>query len=255
MDDDIRADRTDDRTDTSTKDQYDATYQRLRGLPGTDDAPATEALALVHAALAAVSEIPADEPASTIAPTDLLVALTVLRHLREELAAWEPRLISAARQLGVSWAGLAPALGVTSRQAAERRYLRQRPSATGEQTGEERVRAERTKRAGDRAVAAWARENSGTLRKLAGQIGALEGLSTPAQKRVDLVNQALADNDPATLLPPLADAHRHLHGTHTGLADQVKSVTQHTEQLRRSVRDRRNPGEMSGSLSGPRPDR
>src|SRR5918999_1787288 len=154
-------------------------------------------------------------------------------------AAWNPQLIIAARQLGVSWADLAPALGVTSRQAAERRYLRLRPSATGEQTGEERVRAERTKRASDRAVAAWARDNSSTLRQLAGQIGALEGLPTPAQHRVDQVNQALADNDPATLLAPLADTHSHLQATHTGLADQVKSVTQHTERLRRNVRDRR----------------
>ncbi|MFI7672351.1 HSP18 transcriptional regulator [Actinophytocola sp. NPDC049390] len=197
------------------------------------------ALARVHAVLAAVNDVRDSNDDAAIAPAELLAALTVLRHLRDELATWEPQLITAARKLGVSWAGLAPALGVTSRQAAERRYLRLHPSATGEQTGEERVRAERTKRAGDRAVAAWARENSGTLRRLAGRIGALDGLSASAQERVDLVNQALADNDPATLLSPLADAHSHLEATHTELADQVRSVTQRTEQLRREVRDRR----------------
>jgi hypothetical protein len=198
-----------------------------------------EALARVHAVLAAVNDAQEDADGSAIAPAELLAALTVLRQLRDELAAWEPQLITAARRIGVSWAGLAPALGVTSRQAAERRYLRLRPSATGEQTGEERVRAERTKRAGDRAVAAWARENSGTLRRLAGQIGALEGLAAPAQERVDLVNQALSDDDPATLLSPLAETHSHLSATHTELADQVRSVTRQTERLRRDVRDRR----------------
>jgi hypothetical protein len=203
---------------------------------GEEQYDTAEALARVHAVLAAVND---EKDESSIAPTELLAALTVLRHLRDELAAWEPQLITAARKLGVSWAGLAPALGVTSRQAAERRYLRLRPAATGEQTGEERVRAERTKRAGDRAVAAWARENSGTLRRLAGQIGAIEGLPGPAQERIDMVNQALAHNDPAQLLSPLADAQSHLQETHTELADQVRSVTQHTERLRRDVRARR----------------
>lgn len=204
-----------------------------------DEGAAAEALALVHAVLAEVD--PGGEPSAAVATDDLLAALTVLRHLREELAAWEPRLITAARRLGVSWAALAPALGVTSRQAAERRYLRVRPSATGEQTGEERVRAERAKRAGDRAVATWARENSGSLRQLAGQIGAIEGLPAPAQHRIDVLNRALADDDAAALLTPLGDTHGDLHTTHTGLADRVKSVTDHTERLRRRVRDRREP--------------
>src|SRR3954454_3421946 len=108
----------------------------------------------------------------------LLAALAVLRLLREELAAWEPELITAARAAGASWVALAPALGVASRQAAERRYLRLRPSDTGEATGEARVRAERDRRAGDRAVAGWARENSATLRELAGQVSAATGPGT-----------------------------------------------------------------------------
>ena len=184
-----------------------------------------------------IHEVLAEPDAS---PTELLAALTLLRELREELSGWEPRLITTARRQGVSWASLAPALGVTSRQAAERRYLRLRPSATGGDTGEQRVQAERTRRAGDRAVAAWARQNSGVLRQLAGQISALEGLSRPAQDHVDLVGQALADNDPATLLSPLADTHSHLEATHAGLAEQIKSVTEHTEQLRRDTHDQRS---------------
>lgn len=205
---------------------------------GDEQYDTAAALERVHAVIAAVSDVRQDDDTS-IAPAELLAALTVLRHLRDELAGWEPQLIEAARKMGVSWAGLAPALGVTSRQAAERRYLRLRPSETGEQTGEERVRAERAKRAGERAVAAWARENSGTLRRLAGRIGALEGLSAPAQERVDVVNQALADDDPARLLSPLAETHSHLQATHAELADQVRSVTQQSERVRRDVRDRR----------------
>jgi hypothetical protein len=54
----------------------------------------------------------------------LLEALVRIRAVREHLAEWEPRLIDQARAVGVSWAQLAPALGVASRQAAERRYLR-----------------------------------------------------------------------------------------------------------------------------------
>ncbi|WP_246445855.1 HSP18 transcriptional regulator [Saccharothrix violaceirubra] len=165
-------------------------------------------------------------------PGDLVAALTVLRELREELAGWEPELITAAREQKVSWAALAPALGVTSRQAAERRYLRLRPSDTGEQTGEERVRAQRDKRAGDRAVATWARDNAAVLRQLAGQVSSVQGLSRRAQRHVDLVGQALAEDDPARLLPPLADTHTHLKATHASLAAQVRSLTDQATQIR-----------------------
>lgn len=163
---------------------------------------------------------------------DLVAALTVLRQLRDELADWEPELIAAARERKVSWAALAPALGVTSRQAAERRYLRLRPSDSGEQTGEQRVRAQRDKRAGDRAVAAWARDNAAVLRRLAGQISALQDLPSRARHHADLVGQALADNDPTSLLSPLADTQTHLRTTHAGLAAQIQSITDQTTQIR-----------------------
>jgi hypothetical protein len=171
--------------------------------------------------------------------TQVLAALTVLRLLRAELAAWEPELITAARELGVSWHSLAPALGVTSRQAAERRYLRLRTSSVGEPTAEGRVRAVRDKRAGDRAVAAWARENSGSLRQLAGQVSALDGLTARAREQVDHVQRALADDDPSALLSPLADSHTHLHADHSGLADRIRSVTDEVEQVRRDAAERR----------------
>ncbi|MEV6607190.1 HSP18 transcriptional regulator [Kutzneria sp. NPDC051319] len=160
---------------------------------------------------------------------DAVAALTLLRHLREELAEWEPRLIAAARAHGASWIQLAPALGVASRQAAERRYLRLRPDDTGEATtGEQRVRAERDRRAGDRAVTQWARNNAIGLRQLAAQVSALDGdgaLDDDARKHVDTVTAALGESDTAALLGPLTDALPHLHTSHPGLADKIAFVT------------------------------
>ena len=176
-----------------------------------------------------------DNRAGSANPADLVAALTVLRQLREELADWEPALITAAREQKVSWAALAPALGVTSRQAAERRYLRLRPSDTGERTGEQRVQAQRDKRAGDRAVAAWARDNAAVLRQLAGQVSALPDLADRAQHHADLVGQALADNDPSSLLSPLADTHAHLTANHAGLAAQIQSITDQATQVRHTT--------------------
>lgn len=166
--------------------------------------------------------------------TDALAALTLLRHLREELAEWEPRLIAAARAHGASWIQLAPALGVASRQAAERRYLRLRPDETGgATTGEQRVRAERDRRAGDRAAAKWARDNAIGLRKLAAQVSGLDGdaaLVGEAQRHVDTVTAALGEPDSAALLGPLADAHPHLHASHPALANKIASVTDEARQ-------------------------
>lgn len=170
----------------------------------------------------------------------LLQALTALRLLRDELADWEPELVAAARSQGTSWAALAPALGVTSRQAAERRYLRLKPSTTGEATGEARVEAERNKRAGDRAVASWARRNSVSLRKLAGTISSLDQLDVTAQETADKVGDALGHDDAARLLPPLAAARPHLTENHSELADQLTAITEHTEQIRRDVTRRRH---------------
>lgn len=176
----------------------------------------------LSAALALVQDALSDKAA----PADKVVAaLEVLRRLRDELATWEPELITAARDAGASWVELAPALGVASRQAAERRYLRLRPSSTGEATGEGRVRAERERRAGDRAVLLWARENSASLRELAGQVSAAAG---PGE-----VREALAGNDPAALLSPLANARQGLDDT--TLAARIESVTEHAAQLRRDA--------------------
>ncbi|QRP50068.1 HSP18 transcriptional regulator [Amycolatopsis sp. FDAARGOS 1241] len=170
----------------------------------------------------------------------LLAALTALHELRAALAGWEPELITAARAAGVSWAGLAPALGVTSRQAAERRYLRMQPSVTGEPTGEGRIDAQRDRRAGERAVSDWARRNAAVLRQLAAHITAADGMTAAGRRAAKGVAQALGDDDAAALLGPLAAARRHLGAGHAELADRVDAIGEQTGRVRdEAISDRR----------------
>lgn len=164
-------------------------------------------------------------------PEQALSVLLLLREVRHQLAGWEPGLIEAARAAGASWADLAAPLGVASRQAAERRYLRLRPGAA-DSTGEERVRATRDRRAADRAVMAWARDNAGELRQLAGQVTALCDLPDAAWPPLRRLTHALADDDAALLLAPLTDTEPHLRGNHPELADRINRLTHHTDRLR-----------------------
>ncbi|GAA1251946.1 DUF3156 family protein [Prauserella halophila] len=175
---------------------------------------------------------------------DVVSALEVLREVREELADWEPRLIAAARRLGVSWAELAPALGVASRQAAERRYLRlhkpeHKPEHEAESTADERVQAERDRRAGQRAVRAWAQDNSEVVRKLAALVGSLDDVGDEARVHVDVVSRTLGDDDPVLLISPMVSAAAHLRDSHPDLAAQVDGVNSEVEQARRDAVDRR----------------
>ncbi|MFF2324564.1 MULTISPECIES: hypothetical protein [unclassified Streptomyces] len=168
---------------------------------------------------------------------EALDALLLLRDVRRRLAAWEPSLIEAAREAGASWADIAHPLGVTSRQAAERRYLRLRTGPLGT-TGEQRVRAIRDHRAANRTVAAWARDNAADLRGLAGQITSLTGLSERSRPAVDALGEALADNDPGRLIGPLADARPHLEAS-PDLAGRVDRLVRQVEELRRHSDSRR----------------
>jgi hypothetical protein len=181
----------------------------------------------VQAAQAPTGASSEDGPATS---EQALAALLLLRELRDQLAEWEPGLIEAARAAGTSWADLAHPLGVASRQAAERRYLRVRPGNPGT-TGEQRVQATRTGRAADRTITAWARDNAANLRQLAGQISALTDL--PAYASTPLAD-ALADNDPANLITPLTNLYIHLKTHHPDLADRVHTLTRRTDQLRQS---------------------
>ena len=159
-----------------------------------------------------------------------LAALLLLRELRDDLAGWEPGLIEAARAAGSSWNDLAHPLGVASRQAAERRYLRVRPGNPGT-TGEQRVQATRNRRAADRAINAWARSHAAELRQLAGQITALTDLPTRARTPLTQLADALADNDAANLLAPLADIHPHLKANQPDFAAHIETITNSTNRL------------------------
>ncbi|MFF4393698.1 MULTISPECIES: HSP18 transcriptional regulator [unclassified Streptomyces] len=172
-------------------------------------------------------------------PHPALAALLMLREVREELAGWESGLIETARREGASWADLAGPLGVASRQAAERRYLRLRPGTAGS-TGEERVQATRDTRAADRSVTAWARENAADLRRLAAQITTLTGLPASAADAIGALNQALGHDDAARLVRPLTDTRTHLRPQNAELAERIDALTQHTEQLRQDTHEQRS---------------
>ncbi|MEU2262099.1 type III effector protein [Streptomyces sp. NPDC019645] len=156
-------------------------------------------------------------------PEQALASLSLLRQVRERLAGWETGLIETARDAGASWADLAPSLGVASRQAAERRYLRGRPGPAGS-TGEQRVQATRQARAADRSTATWARRNAADLRRIAGQITALTDLPTESRRPLGELHTALAHDDPADLIAPLAAARPHLV-SHPDLAAQLDRLT------------------------------
>ncbi len=189
----------------------------------------------------AARDEPSDPPA-TAGPERALAALPLLRELRERLDGWEHGLIESARDAGASWADLASPLGVASRQAAERRYLRLRPAdADPGATGDQRVKTERDRRAAERAISRWARVNASELRRLAGRIGSLDDLPGPARTSLGVLVRALADDDAALLLAPLIDTTPHLKARYPELAAQTQALADHTERLRRaSDHHRRN---------------
>ncbi|MEU7642674.1 type III effector protein [Streptomyces sp. NPDC039016] len=185
---------------------------------------AAAALNAINDALHTAQHETPGSPGTGPGPEQALASLMLLRQVREQLAGWETGLIETARDAGASWADLAHPLGVTSRQAAERRYLRGRPGPAGT-TGEQRVTATRQARAAQRTTATWARRNAADLRRLAGQITALTDLPPTARRPLSELHAALAHNDPADLIAPLTATRPHLAATHPGLAAQLDSLT------------------------------
>ncbi|MBT1188697.1 HSP18 transcriptional regulator [Streptomyces sp. CJ_13] len=208
---------------------------------------AAEALETISRSVKEAQQSAAETPTTAAPPSAesgphpalALAALLTLREVREQLAGWESTLIETARDQGASWADLAGPLGVASRQAAERRYLRLRPGTAGS-TGEQRVQATRDSRAADRSVTAWARDNAADLRRLAGQVSALTDLPAGSESAIGDLNHALADNDAAHLVQPLTATRPHLRPENSDLADRIDAMARHTHQLRRDSHDQRN---------------
>ncbi|MEV6778332.1 type III effector protein [Streptomyces syringium] len=186
---------------------------------------AAAALNAMHDALRDAQRHAPDMPDSPgPGPEQALASLLLLRQVREQLAGWETGLIETARDAGASWADLAPTLGVASRQAAERRYLRGRPGPAGT-TGEQRVTATRQARAAERTTAAWARANAADLRRIAGQITTLTDLPAAARRPLDKLHTALAHDDPADLIAPLAATRPYLAAAYPDLAARLDTLT------------------------------
>ncbi|MFF5922047.1 type III effector protein [Streptomyces flavochromogenes] len=180
------------------------------------------------AALAAIDDAMRDAQHETSdatgpGPEQALASLMLLRQVREQLAGWETGLIETAREAGASWADLARPLGVSSRQAAERRYLRGRPGAVGA-TGEQRVTATRQARAAERATSTWARANAADLRRLAGQITALAHLAPEARSAQAALHAALGATDAAELIAPLTDMRPYLDTHHADLVTRLDAL-------------------------------
>ncbi|MEV5012504.1 type III effector protein [Streptomyces sp. NPDC055692] len=206
--------------------------------PTSTDAHSPASFLAAAAALAAIDDALRDAQHETPdavdpGPEQALASLMLLRQVREQLAGWETGLIETAREAGASWADLARPLGVASRQAAERRYLRGRPGAVGT-TGEQRVTATRQARAAERATATWARANAADLRRLAGQITALAHLAPEARSAQAALHAALGATDAAELIAPLTGMRPYLDAYHT---DLVKCLDALEDQLTTTAAD------------------
>ncbi|KJY25803.1 hypothetical protein [Streptomyces katrae] len=201
--------------------------------PGRRPAGSPASFLAAAAALAAIERELGDAhgPAGNAPsdPREALAALLLLREVREQLAGWESGLIETARAAGASWADLAAPLGVASRQAAERRYLR-------------RVQATRDGRAAQRAVDTWARDHAADLRRLAGQVTALTPLDGPGRASLGRVHAALAGDDPADLVDPLTAAEPYVRPGDPTLADRIAALLHETDRLRHTSDRRRRAG-------------
>ncbi|MFI6125422.1 hypothetical protein ACIBCU_37895 [Streptomyces sp. NPDC051064] len=127
------------------------------------------------------------DAADELPETDLLASILVIRALREKLAEDERRLIAAARRKKVTWARLAEALELRSRQAAERRYLQLRTDMDelhgSTLTQQERIGYARDQR-DRRAERAWAVSNATAIRELAQRLLNVTDLQVRADRSI-----------------------------------------------------------------------
>ncbi|MGW6357679.1 type III effector protein [Streptomyces sp. NPDC055092] len=184
---------------------------------------AAAALHAIDDALRAAQQGTSGTPAASPGAEQTLASLLLLRQVREQLAGWETGLIETARHAGATWADLAHPLGVASRQAAERRYLRNRPGPAGT-TGEQRVQATRERRAADHP----SRMGPPQRRRPAPHRRPDHCLHRPPHRRpppARPTHAALARNDPADLIHPLNATRPHLTTAHPDLAARLDTLT------------------------------
>ncbi|MFJ8870568.1 hypothetical protein ACIRD6_33055 [Streptomyces sp. NPDC102473] len=174
--------------------------------------------------------------------TDVLAALLVLGTLRDKLVDDELMLITLARSYGVTWTRIADALGMKSRQSAERRHLQlshsTRADGTRPHTQNERVEHTRERRR-RRAERTRALANAGTIHTAALALTAIPDLQERANRsreatlmaapvNQDSVNQGPVDmNWPSALKECLAeylrfraDPRAHLSPDHLAPGDE-----------------------------------
>ncbi|MFJ9703496.1 hypothetical protein [Streptomyces fradiae] len=159
-----------------------------------------------------------------VSERDVLAALRVVRMLRDKLKDDERDLIDLARAKKLTWARIADALELSSRQAAERRRLQLSLAPTdgaAARTQSDRVEAAREERR-RRAEREWAYANRDRIRRIALAVTAIEDLQERADRSPEAqvmaapitypskphrmnwpqaLKQALADQDQFRLAP------------------------------------------------------
>ncbi|WP_328884754.1 hypothetical protein [Streptomyces sp. NBC_00299] len=151
------------------------------------------------------------EASEALTETELLAGLLVVRALRDKLLEDEVRLIGAARRRKVTWARIAHAIEVRSRQAAERRFLQLR-SDIDDLHGSVLTQHERVAYARDqrerRAERSWTVDHAAEIQTLAHQLLSLTDLQSRAdhspralKAHHDAVHEAELAGLPAPSLP------------------------------------------------------
>ncbi|MFE3519686.1 hypothetical protein [Streptomyces sp. NPDC059166] len=148
-----------------------------------------------------------------VSETDVLAALLVLGTLRDKLLDDELMLITLARSYGVTWTRIADALGMKSRQSAERRHLQlsQSTRADGIRPPTQNERVEHTReRRRRRAERHKALANADAIRAAALALTAIPDLQERANRSREgtlmaaPVNQDSIDKGPVDMNWPSA---------------------------------------------------
>ncbi|MEV0449762.1 hypothetical protein [Streptomyces sp. NPDC050600] len=145
--------------------------------------------------------------------TAILSGLCVVRVLRDKLLLDERRLMKAARQQKISWARIADASELKSRQSAERRYLQLRDDlddiADDNLTQAERVEVARARRTRFTEYA-WASSHTRRIIELAERLSAVPDLQERADRSVEAqaareraVNDAVYNGRPVPKPTPM----------------------------------------------------